>query len=45
MALIATPVFLISRAVYDAMEKQHPIEHAGWTKWIREGKASIVEDD
>lgn len=44
MALIPTQKVLISRAVYDAMEKQHPIEHTGWTNWIREGKAEIVED-
>ena len=48
MAQILTPrpqpnKVQITRAVYDAMEKQHPIEHATWIKWVKEGWAEILE--
>jgi hypothetical protein len=44
MAQMQSQKLLVSRAVYDAMEKQHPIEHSRLIAWIQEGKAEIVEE-
>ena len=37
------PVKLIDAAVPAAMEKQHPVEAAGWQKWINRGEARVIE--
>ena len=36
------PVKLIDAAVLAAMEKQHPVEAAGWQKWINRGEARVI---
>jgi len=43
MAQMTEQKVQIARAVYDAMEKQYPAEHAKYVEWVKEGRAEIVE--
>jgi hypothetical protein len=43
MAQMTEPKLQIARAVYDAMAKQHPTEHAKYVEWVKEGRAEILE--